>query len=141
MAPALAPSPIDRNCQDVMDVFLNFCKSVDMSHSVGNCGGLWRSVDAGVMVGGATIGGRSAVWEVVRYILVGALGQRTVISDQHLNRSVGAFIHYPTLLLLRSISYNTYRFQGLIYQGEDQRDHLKHFYNSRPSFHLSPCFV
>ena len=42
MAPALAPSPIDRNCQDVMDVFLNFCKSVDMSHSVGNCGGLWE---------------------------------------------------------------------------------------------------
>ena len=66
-----------------------------MSHSVGSCGGLWRVAAAGVMVDGGNYGG---VWEVVRYILVGALERRAVTFSIYLNRSVDAFIHNSTLL-------------------------------------------
>ena len=66
---------------------------------MGNCGELYCSVVAGVMVGGAIIGGRLAACEGVRYIFVGVLVE-LLLSAGILNLSVGALIHFPTILLL-----------------------------------------
>ena len=85
-----------------MDVFPNSSQIVDMSHSVGSCRGSYRSVGAGVVVDGATMARRLALWEVV--YLKGGPGMTVGVGIW--KSSVGGLIHYRTLLLLQPISLN-----------------------------------